>query len=293
MQDDPQTRTTPQVPGDRAKTLRWTGMMAGLGCVLFVGCISLVRLFGPPAVTMRESFVAAPGQESFDHSVFDQLLGRHVDGDGLVDYQGLGADVADLDHYIEALGDARFDALTRDEKLALLINAYNAFTLRLMLEYPDVDSIRSIPSSKRWDAKRWVVGGQTFSLTQIENERIRPNFIEARVHWALVCAAIGCPPLRAEAYTGDRLEEQLAAQTARVFTRGTRWYQVSADLRKVRVSAIMNWYRGDFEQVSGSLADFVGAHDGAVREAIASGRTPSVSFLDYDWSLNRQANRQK
>lgn len=240
---------------------------------------------------MKETYAASIGQGSFDHSIFDRLLGDHVDGEGLVDYPGLGQEVKELDRYLTQVAGADFSELSRDEKLAFLINAYNAFTLRLMLEHPAVSSIRNISASDRWDAKRWMLAGETVSLSGIEHKRIRPHFIEPRVHWALVCAAIGCPPLRAEAYSGARLEEQLAAQTQRVFTRKTRWYQVSENQKTVKVSAIMNWYRGDFVQVNGSLANFVATQDSAIAQAIAMDKTPSVAFLDYDWSLNSQANR--
>jgi hypothetical protein len=94
----------------------------------------------------------------------------------------------------------------RNEKLALLINAYNAFTLKLIVERLPVQSILDIPAAERWDAVRWKVGGQVWSLKQIEHEQIRPKFTEPRVHFALVCAAVGCPPLRNEAYDASRLD---------------------------------------------------------------------------------------
>jgi uncharacterized membrane protein YdjX (TVP38/TMEM64 family) len=169
-------------------------------------------LLGPPRVTLREAYATKPDGPAFDHSAYDKLVKAHVAPGGWVDYEGLKKDAEHLDSYLRSLADALFDDLGRDQKLALLLNAYNAFTLRLILDYYPVDSIRSIPAEKRWDAKRWQIGGYTWGLNQIEHEQIRPKFREPRVHFALVCAAIGCPPLRSEAYTADRLEEQLEDQ---------------------------------------------------------------------------------
>ena len=125
---------------------------------------------------------------------------------------------------------APIDELGRDERLALLINAYNAFTLRLILDHYPVASITDIPADQRWDAVRWRLAGETYSLNQIEHELVRPNFREPRIHFALVCAAVGCPPLRTEAYTGELLEEQLEGQT-RYSHAHDRWlrYRTGAD----------------------------------------------------------------
>lgn len=158
---------------------------------------------------------------------FDALLRTQVDADGLVDYAGLKDAHAELDAYIRSLAAAPFEQLGRDEKLALLINAYNAFTLRLVLDHWPLASIRHIPGKRRWDAPRWRLAGETLSLNQIENERIRPRFKEPRIHFALVCAARGCPPLRAEAYTGARLSAQLADQARRVHSDG-RWLRFAS-----------------------------------------------------------------
>src|SRR5690606_18585297 len=109
-----------------------------------------------------------------------------VDAQGMVDYAGLAADTAALDGYIASLADVDLDVLSRDERLALLINAYNAFTLRLILDHYPVASIKDIPEAERWKAERWDLGGKTVSLDTIEHVMIRPVFNEPRIHWALV-----------------------------------------------------------------------------------------------------------
>ena len=250
----------------------------------------------PPAVTQEETNPPKPDGPSFDHSAFNGLLADHVDAAGLVDYPGLAKRVDELDAYLKTLAEVPFPALGRDEKLALLINAYNAFTLRLMVDHPGIDSITSIPAEKQWDDVRWDIGGTKYSLKQIENEQIRPNFIEPRIHWAVVCAAIGCPPLRNEAYTAEKLESQLDAQTRRVLTRGTRWYQVESEGASagttLLVTPIFEWYGGDFKQTDGDVAKYIATYDDAVASLIANGETPVVSSLEYDWQLNSQANAE-
>jgi hypothetical protein len=165
----------------------------------------------PPAVVAREAYLGEAGAARFDHSTLDALLRQHADPDGLVDYDALHREPEALDRYLADLANAPFADLGRDDKLALLINAYNAFTLRLILDFYPVESIRDIPEDQRWRHVRWTLGGSTFSLDQIEHQQIRPNFAEPRIHFALVCAAIGCPPLRNEAYVGERLDAQLAS----------------------------------------------------------------------------------
>ena len=250
-----------------------------------------VRVFGPPVVTMTEAHDESPATQSvaFDHSVFDHLLKKHVDADGWVDYKGLLNDAAPLDAYIETLADAPFNAMGRDEKLALLINAYNAFTFRLILDHYPVKSIMDIPDAKRWDAKRWVLAGETYSLNQIEHELIRPKFVEPRIHFALVCAAYSCPPLRNEAFTGEKLEAQLSDQT--VYTHAhDRWFRFDQPNNTLHLTPLYDWYGGDFTAVSGSILEYIADQVPAVRAALDAGKAPKVRWLEYDWKLNDISN---
>lgn len=226
---------------------------------------------------------------AFDHSVFNELLIKHVDADGWVDYTGLKEHAVKLDHYIASLADAPSDDLDRDEKLALLINAYNAFTLRLILDHYPVKSIMDIPEAKRWDAVRWELAGKEFSLNQIEHELIRPKFKEPRIHFALVCAAYSCPKLRNEAYTGEKLEAQLSDQTAYTHSHD-RWFRFDRAGNAVYLTALYDWYGGDFKSVADSVLDYVADQVPELRTAIDAGQTPKVRWLDYDWKLNDVSN---
>jgi hypothetical protein len=252
----------------------------------------LVKLFGPPQVELVEAFADVEGEAVFDHSAFDRLLAAHVDSAGFVDYQGLGKESATLDGYVETLATAPFDQMGRDERLALLINAYNAYTLRLILDHYPTASIRDIPGAQRWDAVRWTLAGETYSLNQIEHELVRPNFREPRIHFALVCAAVGCPPLRSEAYTGDRLEEQLEDQTRSAHL-SDRWIRYRSGEGEVELTSLYEWYGGDFEQVADSILDYAARYRSDLADDLAAGQQIAVRFLDYDWSLNEQRQASK
>ncbi len=244
-------------------------------------------LAGPPTV-LHQAFAAGPGAPGYDHTALDNVLKRHVSQEGGVDYARLHRDPAMLDAYLDGLATVPFDAVGRDEKLALLINAYNAFTLRLILDHWPVASIKDIPGGQRWDARRWRFAGRVLSLNQIEHEEIRPRFHEPRIHFALVCAARGCPPLRREAYMGARLDEQLEDQ-ARYVHADDRWFRWEESARTAHLTELYRWYGRDFEQAADSVPRFVARYSPRVREALDSGWRPRTRWIPYDWSLNAAA----
>ena len=128
-------------------------------------------------------------------------------------------------------------------------------------------------------------GGNVWSLNQIEHEQIRPKFVEPRIHFVLVCAAVGCPPLRNEAYEAKRLDEQLAEQTEYVHAHST-WFQFDADANVVRLTKLYNWYGGDFEQVAGDVLQFAARYSPELKQALANDALPRIEWLPYDWKLN-------
>lgn len=220
-----------------------------------------------------------------DHSLFNHLLNDHVAPGGWVDYAGLSRESHKLDQYIGTLAEVPFETLSRDEKLALLINAYNAFTLRLILDYYPIKSIKDIPSSKRWKHKRWRLASRVVSLDDIEHEWIRSKFSEPRIHFALVCAAIGCPPLRPDAYTANRLEVQLHDQTLYVHTHD-RWFSFDASRNTVHLTKLYKWYGGDFESVAKSVTHFAARYVPTLDRAMRQGSKPRIKWKEYSWTLN-------
>ncbi len=247
----------------------------------------IAAAFRPPNVVMRESYAPKPDGPIVDHSLFDEVLQAHVDDDGWVDYAKLQQNPQRLDAYLTQLESAPFDDLGRNQKLAVLLNAYNAFTLKLITEHYPVASIRAIPEPNRWEDRRWKVGSHTWSLSQIEHEQIRPHFVEPRIHFALVCAAVGCPPLARQAFRGEKLDEQLQQQAEYVLNHKT-WAQFLPDRNELRLTPLFKWYGGDFEQVAGSVVDFVRRYI----EVPAADPTISIRWQSYDWKLNSIENRQ-
>lgn len=241
----------------------------------------------------------------FDHSDWDALLRKHVrvlEGGSVtqVDYAGMARDVSALGSYLDALAAVSrltFDNWSRDDQLAFLINAYNAATVDLILtEYPAIDSIRDLGSILRSPWSRRIVSlfGGMLSLDEIEHDMIRGWNIynEPRIHFAVNCAAIGCPPLRAEAYAGATLSRQLDDNTRLFFADRERNY---LEGNRLYVSKIFDWYAEDFDrgwQGINSIAEFLALYSDALglspeQQAALQREAIGIRFLRYDWGLNR------
>lgn len=290
-------RTQPAAPAKQSSPLA-AGATALAALLIFCSALyayahrdQLRALFGPPPVTLTEAYQPNPNGPRFDHSEFTAILGQYVDPGGWVDYEGLRSDQAALNDYLASLASAPFDAMGRDEKLAFLINAYNVATLRLILDHYPLQSILDIPADQRWDGRAWSIGGHSWTLNEIEHEQIRPKFREPRIHFALVCASVGCPKLRNEAYDGTQLEQQLEDQTNYVLHHD-RWFQYDAGANSARLTRLLDWYGGDFSQVFGSPLQFIARYSPELKRALDDGRPPSIVWMEYDWSLNSQANRK-
>lgn len=237
--------------------------------------------------------LVAPGDKGL-HAPLTELLGAHVER-GSVDYAGLKEHEQALDAYLAALSRVDPEKLERDEKLAFWINAYNSFTLKLMLDHlPDIESIKDIPSRKRWDAKRWRVHGATYSLEQIEHEILRP-MDEPRIHFAIVCASLSCPDLAPQAYLAETLDEQLTKATKRFLADKTKGLSFGSEAgwlygtnHVLRLSKIFSWFKQDFVKSAGSVLNFVRnyAPDDALAFIEKHRSDLDVESLDYDWSLN-------
>jgi hypothetical protein len=247
-----------------------------------------------PASTIVVSVlaVAMAAAPAFDHSAFDRLLRRHVT-DGLVDYDAFGGS-PEFRVYLEALAAAHLEDLPETERLAFWINVYNAWTIEQINAHEERESIRNInktlgllPLKGPWSEKMVRAAGRTLSLDDVEHEIIRVRFDEARIHFALVCAALGCPPLRSEAYTGERLEEQLEEQARTFLRRSPGKNRVDVTDGTVWVSPILTWYKDDFGGTDVSLGRFLARYwpEGPERELLLSG-TFRVRKTDYDWTLN-------
>ena len=251
----------------------------------------------------------APAADTpFDHSheQWTRLLNEHVrwinDGTGSqVDYRGFQRDRARLDAYLAQLSSVTpgaFASWSRNQRLAFLINAYNAYTVLLILtRYPDLESIKDLRSVFRspWKKRFFTLLGKKRHLDEIEHEIIRKpgDYDDPRIHMAVNCAAIGCPALRDEAYTARHLDAQLDDGVRRYLLDRTRnRYREARDT--IEAGKLFYWYREDFE--SGyrgytSLAQFFARHADlvgdtpAARQRIAA-MDVNIAFTDYDWALN-------
>jgi hypothetical protein len=219
------------------------------------------------------------------HELWDQLLKKHVDNEGFVDYKGFIADSAQLNAYTRLLSTAHPNTKhwSRNEQMAYWINAYNAFTVQLVAKHYPVASIKDIKRgipfvNTVWDLKFIKIEGYTYDLNNIEHNILRPVFKDARIHCAVNCASYSCPPLRAEAYTADRLDTQLDDGVRR-FLRDPLRNRITAG--KAEISEIFKWFKGDFADYSGSLRNFLKKYG----PAEFTDQT-DISHIDYDWSLN-------
>ncbi|GAB5524442.1 MAG: hypothetical protein Roseis2KO_23140 [Roseivirga sp.] len=231
----------------------------------------------------NESFAGSPTAP--DHSAWTKLLSKYVEDNGLVNYQGFINDKAALESYLETLSsNAPGDTWTENEKLAYWINAYNAFTVKLIVDnYPlksikDLNPTLSVPTVNTIWSKEWFqIGGQDFSLDRIEHKILRKDFEEPRIHFAVNCASISCPVLRPEAYTADKVDRQLDEQ-ARIFLNDPTRNSITEN--RIEVSKIFSWFGGDFKKGQ-SLLEFIDQYTKVDIDDKAK-----VRFMKYDWNLN-------
>lgn len=231
-------------------------------------------------------FAASP-TSAFDHSHagLDGVLKTYANTEGMVDYAGLKANRSALDGYLAktgAVSKSAFDAWTRDQQLAFLINVYNAETLKLIIDHYPVKSIKKIGGllGQPWDVESVTLFGKKTTLNTIEHKILRPKYREPRVHFVIVCAAIGCPPLRNGAFTPENLDDQLDAR-GRFFLNQEDKNRLEGDT--LYLSPIFDWFGEDFT-VGGNLQDFVAPFF----PVDIKGKKLKVKFTDYDWSLNQQ-----
>ncbi len=236
---------------------------------------------------------AAGGPEeagSVDLESWRRVLESHA-RDGGLDYAGLAADRGDLDRFLAELAAARPAAWPESERLAFWINAYNAVVAHFVLErYPGLRSVRDVDGF--FDDLTHPVAGERLTLDEIEGRG--RDIGDPRIHFAVVCASHSCPDLRPEPFAGASLDRQLEEQTRAFLGQPDKGLRYDAEGNDLWLSSIFKWYAGDFTGGSTVVAFFArGRVLGWVLEHVApdlratlEARQPSVSYLDYDWSLN-------
>ena len=242
---------------------------------------------------------ANAGAQGFDHShaAWNGLLKKHValvaGGEASqLRYTGMAKDRAVLKGYLETLSKTKeeeFDAWSKAQRMAFLINAYNAFTVeKILTRYPNIKSIWDFGKlfGNPFKDEFFTLFGRKFTLDGVEHETLRKKgaYDEPRVHFALNCASIGCPMLREEAYTADRLERQLEEQAVRFLSDRSRNRFAGG---RLEVSKIFDWFKEDFaprEQFFAKYAQLLA--DGAEPHKLLAAGKAAITFLDYDWTLN-------
>ncbi len=249
-------------------------------CSSFFAIILLVLLLKPlNAQTLDQS-----------DKPYRDVLNTYVK-DGLVDYFGLKSNPKDLNQYLEhtaSISKETFDGWSKNEQLAFLINLYNAQTLDLITDNYPIKSIKdiAIDSGGPWEQPTVTLLGEKITLNALENEVIRKNYPEPRIHFALVCAALGCPELTGEPYNPETLDTQLEKQT-RLFLMDSDKNSIDLRNKVLLLSPIFDWFKEDFILQSGSVIEFVSPYfDNKVT------REYSIEYTNYNWALNDLSSKK-
>jgi hypothetical protein len=244
------------------------------GIQYFFNLVLILALWGSPAIS----------RGGVDDSVYAELLKKYVTN-GVVDYQGFKNEEDKLDRYLHVLEKTDTKTLSRNEQFAFYINAYNAWTIKLILTaYPGIKSIKDLGSlfGSPWKKKIVRIEGDILSLDNVEHDILRPRFRDPRIHFAVNCASMSCPPLRSEPYRADILDDQLN-EMAESFLNDSRYNRLEGNT--LFVSSIFDWYSEDFnDDIVGFFMKYA---KGDLKEKLRSQkREIEVQYLDYDWSLN-------
>lgn len=226
----------------------------------------------------------------FDHAAWDGLLHKYVNPQGQVAYKQLAAaDKATLLGYLDRVAAADITSMGTKERLAFYINAYNALVWKGILEGGSPESTFS--RVKFFGFGKHRVAGVDHSLKKLEDEILRAQFKDPRVHFALVCAATSCPPLLAEAYLPEKLDEQLDAK-GRQFMADTARNPLGAGPSGVKVSKIFDWFESDFTAAAGSVSKFLAKFAPSGAAACFAQGDCKFEYVDYDWTMNAQPGQR-
>ena len=248
--------------------------------------------------------------------LYARVLKAHVGPRGLVDYTGLKADRRPLDDYITSLGKLdpkQFESWEKSKQIALLINAYNAMTLKAIIDHYPIQSsffaklkgyelgIRHIGGV--WDKLTFPLMGRSVTLDQIEHKMLRVDYNEPRIHMAINCASIGCPPLPDVPFDGDKLDDQLKNQTRRFLSDPSK-FRIDRKSDKVYLSPIFKWFGEDFVKsylpAGGygshgksmkAVLNFIAGHLNDSDAAYLKKGGHETEWLDYHWGLNNQPKK--
>lgn len=210
-----------------------------------------------------------------DYDLWDSFLKKYVSPAGDVNYAAIKSNKSELSKIVTTFEQCMPEkSWNNNEKLAFWINAYNVFTIELIVKNYPLKSIQKLDSGKPWDVKRIQIGNKKYSLNNIENDIIRPQFKDPRIHFAVNCAAKSCPPILNAAYKPSTLDSQLNSQTKK-FVNNSKYQTLTNS--KMSLSKIFDWYGVDF----GNKIDFINKYS-----KVKIDKSATIIYKDYDWSLN-------
>jgi hypothetical protein len=211
----------------------------------------------------------------FDHALWNSLLQEYVSDKGNVNYKGFLKNMEKLKSYLNQLATNTVkDSWSKEDKLAYWINAYNAYTVKLILDNYPLKSIKDIKDP--WDVRFIKIGEKWMTLNDIEHNILR-KMEEPRIHFAIVCASVSCPKLSNKAFTAENLEQQLSSATTSFLADASRNTITPTELK---LSKIFRWFAKDFKQ-DGDIISFINTYT-----KIDIMENAKISFEDYDWNLN-------
>jgi len=223
----------------------------------------------PPAASTSK-------KQDLSHDKWNELTGKFISSAGKVDYAGIKSNKGMLTQYLQVLeSNPPQSSWPRNKIIAYWINAYNAHTIKLIVDNYPVSSIKDLDGGNPWEIKRIKIGEKTYSLNQIEKEILIKQYKEPRVHFAVNCAAKSCPPIINKAWTAENLESNLENSTSKFLNNPT--YNDISNPKSIKISKIFDWYAADF----GDVITFINKY---AETPINSGA--KISYNDYNWSLN-------
>jgi len=210
-----------------------------------------------------------------DFKAWDTFLKKYVSATGDVDYKSIKANKKELDAITKTFSATSvLPSWSKSDQLTFWINAYNAFTIDLIINNYPLKSIQGLDGGKPWDVKRINIGGKKYSLNNIENDIIRPQFKDARIHFAVNCAAKSCPPILNGAFFGKTIDTQLDEATKK-FINNKKYQTITSS--NITLSKIFDWYGADF----GDIVTFINKYSN-----VKVNKSATIAYKDYDWALN-------
>lgn len=255
-----------------------------IGCLLLLSVVSVIFQYHYRVEADSRTEQNAT-DTPFSHDLFDQVLQEHVDK-GKVDYAKLKANPEKLEAYLDMLAVANPAEMPYSAQLAFWINTYNALIIKGVIDHYPTKSVRKVKLFGGFFSRlKFQVAREKYSLNQIEHDIIRKEFVDPRVHFALVCASKSCPPLENTVYLPETIEEQLDAVTLKFVTDPEK-VRLDQAKRRVYLSKIFKWYKKDFTEGYDGVPDFLADYLPSEDAEFVLAKDVKFHYLDYDWTLN-------